>query len=38
LKRAERLLAPAGERPVFERMVRLKRMQIQGVRERSALP
>jgi len=34
LRRAERLLAPAGERPLFERMVRLKRRQIQAVRER----
>jgi hypothetical protein len=33
LQRAERLLAPSGERPAFQRMVALKRRQIQEVRE-----
>jgi hypothetical protein len=33
LRRAERLLAPAGERPVCHRMVTLKRREIQEVRE-----
>jgi serine/threonine-protein kinase len=32
LQRAERLLAPAAERPAFQRMVALKRKQIQEVR------
>ncbi|MDR3670872.1 MAG: serine/threonine-protein kinase [Holophaga sp.] len=32
LQRAERLLAPAAERPAFQRMVTLKRRQIQDVR------
>ncbi len=38
LRQAERLLAPAAERPVYDRMVRLKRMQIQAVRDKSSLP
>jgi hypothetical protein len=33
LRRAERLLAPAAEQPAFQRMVHLKRSQIQELRE-----
>jgi hypothetical protein len=33
LQRAERLLTPAGERPACQRMVALKRRQIQAVRD-----
>jgi serine/threonine-protein kinase len=33
LRRAERLLAPAAEQPAFQRMVHLKRRQIQELRE-----
>jgi len=32
LRRAERLLAPAAQRPEFQRMVARKRLQIQAVR------
>ena len=35
LQRAERLLAPAGERPAFQRMVDLKRRQIQEARAKA---
>jgi serine/threonine-protein kinase len=38
LARAERLLAPAGERPGFQRMVALKRRQIAEVRQASSEP
>jgi serine/threonine-protein kinase len=36
LLRAERLLAPAAERPTFQRMVELKRRQIQEIRRARA--